>query len=75
MKTPPQSPDLNVIENLWSKLETEIRNHKISNKEDLKKALLEEWGKISPDYTKKLVESIPNRLTEVIRSKGLPTRY
>jgi hypothetical protein len=39
IKTPPQSPDLNVIENLWAKLETEIRSHSISKKGDLKKAL------------------------------------
>jgi len=41
IKTPPQSPGLNVIDNLWAKLEREIRNHSISNKEDLKKALTE----------------------------------
>jgi len=41
IKSPPQSPDLNVIENLLAKLETEIRNHTIFNKGDLKKALRE----------------------------------
>jgi transposase len=51
IKTPPQSPDLNVIENLLAKLETEIRNHSISNKGDLKKTLREEWERISPKYT------------------------
>lgn len=75
IKTPPQSPDLNIIENLWHKLETEIRKHDISNKDNLKKALLEEWDKISPEYTKKLVESYPNRLKSVIRQKGYPTKY
>jgi transposase len=52
IKIPPQSPDLNAIENLWAKLETEIRNHSISDKECLKKALMEEWERISPGYTK-----------------------
>lgn len=75
IKTPPQSPDLNIIENLWQKLEVEIRKHEISNKNDLKKVLLEEWEKISPDYTKKLVESIPSRLKSVIHQKGYPTKY
>jgi hypothetical protein len=37
-----------VIENLLAKLETEIRNHSISNKGNLKKALREEWERISP---------------------------
>ena len=48
IKTPPQSPDLNIIENLWHKLEIEIRKHEISNKNDLKRVLLLEWNKISP---------------------------
>lgn len=75
IKTPPQSPDLNIIENLWHKLELEIRKHQISNKNDLKRVLLEEWEKISPEYTKKLVESIPNRFKSVIQQKGFPTKY
>lgn len=37
MKTPPQSPDLNIIENLWQKLKIEIRKHDISSKNDLKR--------------------------------------
>jgi hypothetical protein len=36
IKTPFQSSHLNVIKNLWVKLETEIRNHTTSNKEGLK---------------------------------------
>lgn len=75
MKPPPQSPDLNIIENLWAKLETEIRKHTISNKQDLRNALQEEWSKITPDYIRKYVLSIPNRLQLVLRSKGNPTKY
>jgi len=42
-----------VNENLWTKLETEIRNRATSNKDDLKKALREEWERIGPEYKKK----------------------
>jgi transposase len=49
IKCPPQSPDLNVNENFWAKLEN--RNHATSNKDDLKKALREEWERIGPEYT------------------------
>ena len=75
IETPPPSPDLNAIENLWSQLEVGIRNHHISNKNDLKKALLEEWERIRPDYCEKLVRSIPNRLQNVKTNKGYPTKY
>lgn len=74
LKTPPQSPDLNPIEHLWDHLEKRIRNHTISNKAQLKEILLTEWGKISEDYTKKLVYSMPTRLNEVLRLKGYPTK-
>lgn len=75
LQTPPQSPDLNPIENLWSFLEREIRKHVINNVNDLKTALQEEWTKIPVQYVKRLVESMPRRLEAVIKSKGYPTKY
>ncbi|GFW96183.1 transposable element Tcb1 transposase [Trichonephila clavipes] len=56
LHTPPQSPDINVIENLWVTLETVVPKHQIRNKAHLKQVLQEEWDKISPDTTKKGVE-------------------
>lgn len=75
MKPPAQSPDLNVIENLWSILDANIRKRKISNKNDLKTALIEEWARIPCATTKKLVESYPNRLKTVTDQKGGHTKY
>lgn len=75
LNTPPQSPDMNPIENLWDHLEKRLRNHTISNKNQLKTLLMTEWQQISPDYTKKLVYSMPSRLNEVLRLKGYPTKY
>ncbi|GFV31807.1 tc1-like transposase protein [Trichonephila clavipes] len=40
LKTPPQSPDINPIENLWHKLNVEVRKHKISCKDE-KRILLQ----------------------------------
>lgn len=73
--TPPQSPDLNPIEHLWEELEKRVRTHNISSKAQLKQVLLDEWKKISAEITKKLVYSMQNRLKEVIRRKGHPTKY
>lgn len=75
MKPPAQSPDMNVIENLWAILDNKVRQHSISNKEQLKTVLLEEWGKIGSEITKKLVESMPSRINAVIKSKGNHTKY
>ncbi|GFX84835.1 transposable element Tc1 transposase [Trichonephila clavipes] len=51
LNTPPQSPDLNVIENLWSHLERAVQNQ-ITNKEQLKSVLQEEWLNIAPETTR-----------------------
>lgn len=75
MQPPAQSPDMNVIENLWAILDTNVRKRQISNKEELKAALLEEWSKIAPEVTKKLVDSMPKRLKMVVDNKGGHTKY
>ncbi|GFS55050.1 transposable element Tcb2 transposase [Trichonephila clavipes] len=70
-----QSPDINVIEHLWATLETAVQKHQIRNKAHLKQVLQEEWDKISPDTTKKLVESVPRRLEDIIKAKRHATKY
>ncbi|KAJ4451694.1 hypothetical protein ANN_03164 [Periplaneta americana] len=65
LQTPPQSPDLNPIYNLW---------WEHYSKTKLKKILLEEWNKISSETTTKLVPSMPDRLKDVIRAKALATK-
>lgn len=75
MEWPAQSPDMNPIENLWHTLKKAVAERKPSNKRDLKNILLEEWGRISPNVCRRLVESMPARVTALIRSRGLPTKY
>ena len=75
LKTPAQSPDLNPIEHLWSHLEKKLRKRNFSNIGEMKIALFEEWEKVDPEYTQKLVDSMPNRLKEVIRRRGRVTKY
>ncbi|GFX67668.1 transposable element Tc1 transposase [Trichonephila clavipes] len=74
LHTPPQSPDINVIGNLWATLETAVQKHQIRNKAHLKQ-VLQEWDKISLDTTKKLVESVPRRLEHIIKAKEQATKY
>ena len=44
---PPQSPDLNHIENLWKTLGLKVTERNLTNTEDLWVKLQEEWSKIS----------------------------
>ena len=73
---PPNSPDLNVIENCWSAMKKKVAAHSPTSEADLKRILKEVWVKeINPDYCKTLVHSMPERISAVIRNKGYPTRY
>jgi len=77
MKWPAQSPDLNPIENLWSYLDSKVcrRPTKPKNSEELLEFLKQEWELIGPDFTYKLVNSMPKRIAEIIRAKGCHIPY
>ncbi|GFT08590.1 transposable element Tc1 transposase [Trichonephila clavipes] len=70
-----ESPDLNVIDHLWSHLERSVQKHQITSKEQLKTVLQEEWLNVAPETTRHLVESMPRRLEAVISAKGYATKY
>lgn len=75
LNSPPQSPDLNVIEHIWEVLERKIRKHSITSAPILKEKLQEEWQQITPSETENLVASMPRRLQAVIDARGGPTKY
>jgi hypothetical protein len=73
---PPNSPDLNVIENVWTIMKRRVAAHKPTSEAQLKAIIKEVWVReISPDYCKSLVRSMPDRIMSVIRNKGFPTKY
>jgi len=73
--TPPQSPEVNPIENLWAHLKLKVQEHKISSKNELKEILLKEWSNIPEVRCRKLVESMPRRLQAIKENNGLHTKY
>ena len=72
MDWPPQSPNLNPIENLWQNLDAQVRKRpqKPKNTKELYSVLQEEWKEIGKDYLKKLVYLMPRRCKNVIEAKG-----
>lgn len=73
---PGNSPDLNVIENLWSILDTEVyKDPTPSNMAQLRRRLRHAWGRLSQTHLRALVHSMPDRLNNVIHNKGGPSGY
>ena len=72
---PPQSPDLNVIENLWAILKEKVRQRQPNNVNELWCYCLEEWQAIPQETIDKLYDSVKNRFRAVIASRGKTTKY
>lgn len=74
---PAQSPDMNLIENVWSILDQNVRRRgtKWKNKDELWRALGDEWEKLPDWIIDKLYNSMPDRVAALIKAKGGHTRY
>ena len=75
LEWPAQSPDLNIIENLWAYMKFELRKFKIKTKNELIKTVTDIWQKIPLSYIRGLYDSIPRRVESVLRSKGAAIKY
>ena len=71
---PSYSSGLNPIEHLWDEVERRMKNTSPRNVTELKEFLMKIWKSVESQVCKKLVDSVPNRLREVLRMKGYPTR-
>ncbi|CAB5373046.1 unnamed protein product [Rhizophagus irregularis] len=74
---PAQSPDMNLIENIWSYIEVKIRQRdsQPSSVSQLEQWVKEEWDAVPADYYRNLIKSMPRRIQAVIAAKGGPTKY
>lgn len=78
---PSNSPDLNPIENVWHILKSRLRKRfakgekRPHSEDELWEALVEEWERLDQDTLNKLVDSMPNRLEEVIKANGSHTKW
>ena len=78
MQWPPQSPDLNSIENMWALLKRRLNQYETATKgmNELYERVTEVWyDQMKPEECQKVIESIPRRIKAVIRAKGYWTKY
>ena len=72
---PPNSPDLNHMEDIWSYLDAEVKKKRIRTITGLRKALSKAWDNLPWSYIRKSVASMPSRLQEVNALRGERTQY
>ena len=72
---PPQSPDLNIMEDLWSYLVRKVAAANIKTLQGLKQKLTLEWEKLPWSYIRKSVRSMKSRLVDCMELEGGRTHY
>lgn len=72
---PPNSPDLNIMENVWKLLGDKVAARSATNLDELWTALQEEWSNLSMKIIKKIIRSVPDRLDAVVNANGGTTKY
>ncbi len=77
MSWPSQSPDMNIIESVWQLLEVamDVRPKKPPSLPSLFAALCEKWAKISQESIRALVYTMPKRVAELKKMKGMHSHY
>jgi hypothetical protein len=66
MEWPAQSPDLNIIENVWHKIKHELQKHvqNITSRQLLETVIRDIWTEITIYNIQDLYKSIPKRLKQ-----------
>ena len=77
MTWPAQSPDLNIIENVWLCIKRSLQNAagNINTPQERFTAIQDISMNFTVDYIQNLYTSIPRRILAVIRSNGYLTKY
>ena len=76
IKLPKRSPDLNIIENLWSALKERVISEAPSNEKELRASLLSHWEVLTKaDRLQPFFEGLHRRYMECIERDGHKFRY
>ncbi len=70
MEWPNMSPDLNPIEHMWGILKRKVEKHHVSNIQQLRDVIMEEWKRMPATSCAALVNSMPRRIKAVLDNNG-----
>jgi hypothetical protein len=77
LEWPSRSPDLNPVENVWGLMVEKIRSWNMvpRNREELWRAIQQEWIELNEEHVRNAVESMNRRLINVIEINSATTKY
>lgn len=75
LEWPSQSPDMNPIENLWFELKKKVKAMKLKSLKELPEAIVTCWNSLEKSLCEKLVDSMPDRIDDLLKNKGSWTKY
>ena len=75
-KTPPESPDLNPIENVWHELKEHLRREvKPRTKDELVMGITDFWKTVTPTKCTRYIRHLQKVIPRVIEEEGAATGY
>ena len=75
-RTPPESPDLNPIENIWGSLKQFLRtSYKPHDLDSLKTGIQHFWNTLTPDICRRYINHLHKVVPKVIEVWGEPSGY
>jgi transposase len=72
---PPHSPDLNVIENVWSIVKHAVDSERPTTRAALERTVRRAWACVPQQQIDNMIRSMPQRLRAVIDARGGHTTY
>ena len=75
MDWPSQSPDLNIIEEVWNFIKHKLKGRTFDDEDQLWEEVKYYWENFEHERLKKLYESLPRRIEALRQAKGMHTKY
>lgn len=72
---PPNSPDLNPIENVWGWMKQELSMMILKDYDDSTRKIESLWDQLTHEYLTSLIDSMDDRINQCIKSNGYQTEY
>jgi len=75
LELPPNSPDLNILENVWSLWKDKVSKRHPRTLNQLREVGLQEWQNITANEIRVYISSMSSRIQAVICNNGEHTKY